>query len=84
MKNRIGVIVLGVVCLGLLIAVIMVNKQAGDQAKKDADKLLTYSNDLVSASDQLDRQKNVNRTLENDLAQERKTSSELTNKVTKV
>jgi len=81
MKNRIGVIVLIVACLGLLIAVITVNKQATDRSRQDADKILTYSNDLVSADDQLRRQKQVNTLLETDLEQERKTAAELTNKV---
>jgi chromosome segregation ATPase len=84
MKNRIGVVLLVVACLGLLVGLLTVNKQATDRARKDADKILTFSNEVVNADVQINDLKKVNLTFESDLAQERKNAGELTNQVQQV
>ncbi len=88
MKNRIGVIVLVVVCIGLGIALIALKKQASDQKKADSEKILTLSNNWFVTSDRLNRQEQVNRTLEKDVETQKgtyeKALMELTNNYTQV
>ncbi|HWX18426.1 MAG TPA: hypothetical protein VN578_00840 [Candidatus Binatia bacterium] len=79
MKNRIGVIVLVVVCLGLGIASIMIKKQAGDQKAKDTETILGLSNNLMSTSGKLDEQKQVAAILEKDMETQKKAFNEISN-----
>src|SRR5438034_7274072 len=50
MNNRIGIIILLVICLGLGVAVVTVKKRAADQHDQDARNIGTASNELVKAS----------------------------------
>ncbi len=84
MKNRIGIIVLVVVCVGLVIALVMVSDKASKQSAADADKILNLSNKWVTTSDLLDQQKQVNAQFEKDLDAQRKSFIELTNSFTQV
>ena len=68
MKTKIGIVILVVVCAGLLIALIATKKQADDQHKKDADAILEFSNQLITANINLDDLRQVNLMLTNDLA----------------
>jgi chromosome segregation ATPase len=82
MKNRIGVIVLVVVCLGLGIASITIKKQATDQKVKDTETILGLSNNLVSTSGKLDEQKQVAAILEKDMETQKKGFNDLSNTLT--
>jgi septal ring factor EnvC (AmiA/AmiB activator) len=84
MKKQIGVVALVVVALGLVIGMIAVSHHAAERENKDADRILTLSNEWRNTSDQLDRQKQVNTMLEGDLATERKAMGELTNDYARV
>jgi chromosome segregation ATPase len=81
MKNRIGVIilVLVVVCAGLGIALIAVKNQATQQHRVLSDSNTSLSNKWVEASDQLERQKQTNATLEKDREERLKVMDSLTN-----
>lgn len=84
MKNQIGLIVLAVVCLGLLLGLVVVKKQAGDQHTKDTEMVSDYSNRWVKTSGTLDEQKQVAALLEKDLDSQKKALTELTNNFTQV
>jgi chromosome segregation ATPase len=82
MKNRIGVIVLVLVlvCVGLGIALLAIKKQAGEQQRDYAEKNGVLSNNLVQATDQLERQKQVTADLYTEREKRMKELDVLTNK----
>jgi chromosome segregation ATPase len=84
MKNRIGLIVLVVACVALLLGLVVVWKQAGDQHTKDTEMVSDYSNRWVKTSGTLDEQKQVAALLEKDLDTQKKALTELTNNFTQV
>ena len=84
MKNRIGLIVLLVVCLGLGIALLTVRNQAKEQQKADGETILDYSNKLGTANVQIEEQKQVAANLYKDLDEQKKAIIELTNNYTQV
>ena len=83
MKNRIGVIVLAVVCLGLAIALVLQGNKASDRQHHDADTIGTFSNNLAATSAKLDEQRQVDANLNKDLEEQKKAYAELTNQFTK-
>ena len=84
MKNRMGVIILTVVCIGLIIAVVVVRKQSTERQKTDADRIHTLSNQWVETSGNLDDQRQVNASLEKDLDTQKKAYLDLTNNFTQL
>lgn len=84
MKNRIGVIVLVLISLGLLIGLIMVKDQSGRQHRSDTEVILDYSNQVVNTSRNLESQKQVAAELEQDRTRQRQALEELTNKFVQV
>jgi septal ring factor EnvC (AmiA/AmiB activator) len=79
MKNRIGVVVLVLMCLGLGIGLIGIRREAARQKNADEDKIQTFSNQLVVTSGKYDEQKQVAALLEKDLDSQKKSYVELTN-----
>jgi len=79
MKNQIGLIVLIVLCVALLVGLVVVRKQAGDQHTKDTETISDYSNRWVKTSGTLDEQKQVAALLEKDLDTQKKALADLTN-----
>jgi len=84
MKNRIGVVILVVVCVGLGIGLISVKRQSDTERAKDTDSIQNFSNKLVVAASQVDETKQVNAELRKDLDTERKSYSDLTNDYSQV
>jgi len=84
MKNRLGVIIWVLICLGLSIALITIKKQASDQRKTDTDTIVSLSNKWVDVSSKWDEQKAVTAMLEKDLDTQKKSIGELTNNFSKV
>ncbi len=86
MKNRIGAIIfiLVLVCVGLGIALIAIKRQAVDQQRDLSEKNGVLSNNLVQATEQLDRQKQVNAELESDREKRKKDFDELTSNYSKL
>jgi ubiquinone biosynthesis protein UbiJ len=68
MKIKIGLVILVVVCVGLAIALIATKKQADEAHKKNVDAALDLSNQVMSASDEVNGLRQVNLMLTNDLA----------------
>jgi septal ring factor EnvC (AmiA/AmiB activator) len=84
MKNRIGLILLAVICLGLGIALVMVKKQATEQQARDTEKIGRYSNEWVYTTKKLDEQTQVTAEYEKELGSQKKAFSELTNNFSRV
>ncbi len=84
MKNRLGLIVLALLALGLGIAVITIRKNAIEQSRTDTDALLGFSNKWVETSTKLEDQKQVSAEMEKDLAVRKQALMELTNNFTMV
>jgi chromosome segregation ATPase len=79
MKNRIGIIVVVLVCLGLVIALITIKKQASDLAAKDTEKISYLSNQWSTTTEQLEAQKQVSAQWEKDMATKTKEFNETSN-----
>jgi chromosome segregation ATPase len=79
MKMKIGIVILAVVCVGLAIALFATKKQADDQRKSDDDHILDFSNQLVTASENLDDLRQVNLKLTNDIAMSQQQTLQLSN-----
>ena len=79
MKNRIGAVVLVLLCLGLGIALVASRKQASDQLHQDAGRIEALSNKWVKTSGELEEQKQVAAMYEKDVDSQKKAFSELTN-----
>src|SRR5260370_6842062 len=88
MNNRLGLIILGVIAAGLLIGLIVIEKQASDQQHQASTQIGSLSNDLATVHKDLDEQKSVATMLEKDKEEQKKTFEkaygELTNNFTVV
>jgi chromosome segregation ATPase len=84
MKNRIGVIVLILVCLGLGVALVVSNKQAAKQQQQDANTNSALSNQVTQTEDKLEKQRQVNAEMESDRAKQKVAYDELSNNLVKV
>jgi chromosome segregation ATPase len=84
MKNRIGVIVAVLICLGLGITLIAIKKQSSEQHRQEIEKNVVLSNNLVETGDKLEKQRQVNVELETDRAKQKKAFEELTNSYSQV
>lgn len=82
MKNRIGLMVLVLLCLGLGVVLVTSRKQATAQHRQDVQSIGDLSNEVMQVRAQLDDQKQVNAMYEKDLQVQRKAYTELTNNFT--
>jgi len=81
MKNRIGIIVTVIVCLGLAIALITIKKQATDQRVQDTEKILSFSNNWVTATGKWEDEKQVTATLYKAIEKQKQNFNETSNKL---
>ena len=79
MKTQLGIVILVVVCVGMVVALMAEKKRAETQQKKDVDTILDFSNQLTTASANLDELRQVNLMLTNDLDATRQTLTVLSN-----
>jgi len=84
MKNRIGVVVLVLLCLVLGVALITIRKQAADEQNKAAERITYNSNQWVSTRADLEEQKQVTAMVEKDLDTQKKAFGELSNNFSQV
>ena len=84
MRNRIGVVVLVLLCLGLGVALITIKKQATEQQDKTTERIGSLSNQWMKTSADLDEQRQVAATWEKDLDLQKKTSADFSNKLSQV
>jgi chromosome segregation ATPase len=79
MKLKIGIFILVVFCVGLGIALIAIKKSAKEQHDSDAGVILDFSNQLVTANENINDLHQVNLTLTNQLAVSEQQASSLSN-----
>ncbi|HTV76299.1 MAG TPA: hypothetical protein VMD57_04805 [Candidatus Baltobacteraceae bacterium] len=79
MKIKIGIVVLAAACVGLVIALLAVKKQAETQHNTDAQSILEFSNQLTTANINLVDLSQVNLVLSNDLAGSRQQEQTFSN-----
>ncbi len=84
MKHLVGVIILAAICIGLGVALVSTKKQATKEKENATYTISTLSNQWVVTSDNLDEQKQVNLTLEKDVAARKAEYAELTNKYSEI
>jgi chromosome segregation ATPase len=84
MKNRLGLIVLVLLCVGLGIAFVVTKKQAAEQQADSLTRIGDYSNKWVVVTDNLEEQRQVNAKFEKDLETQKKALDQLTNNYTRV
>jgi len=84
MKNRLGLVLLVLLCLGLGIALITTKKQATDQQAKSSETIGYFSNKWITVNDQLEGQKQVNAEFEKTLQTQKQAIGDLTNNFTRV
>jgi chromosome segregation ATPase len=84
MKNRLGIIILVVVCLALGIGLISVRRSAVTQHEADFNNIQDYSNKLSFTSSKLEEQKQVVADLYKDRDEQKKTLTDLSNNLTQV
>jgi chromosome segregation ATPase len=79
MRTQLGIIILVVVCVGMIVALVAERRSADTRQKKDVDTILDFSNQLTTASVNLDELHQVNLMLTNDLDATRQTLTVLSN-----
>jgi len=84
MKNRMGIIFLILICVGLSIGLIWSQKQAGDRRMADAASIGSFSNKWQEAQSQLLRQETVNAELETLLESRNEQLKTVTNEIAQV
>jgi chromosome segregation ATPase len=84
MKNRIGIILLALLCVGLGIALFAMKRQGELRKAEDEARVEALSNKWVKTSNDLDEQRQVSAMLEKDLDKQKQSFNELTNSYSRV
>jgi chromosome segregation ATPase len=82
MKTKVGMVVLIVACVGLVVALVTTKKAMDDRLRKDTDAIIDFSNQLTTATANLDELRQVNLMLTNDLASSRQEALTFSNQFT--
>ncbi|HTR41100.1 MAG TPA: hypothetical protein VMH87_05750 [Pseudomonadales bacterium] len=80
MKTLITVILI-LACIGLVVALVVTQKKIDQERQDDANRILDFSNQVVSANDELNDLRQVNLTLTNDLNSSRQQIVDLSNRM---
>ena len=83
MKNRVGIIFLILICVGLTIGLIMTSNKADKTNRNAVEKIQYYSNQVVSTMAEVDKNKAVNAELESDRNKQADVLQNLTNLYTR-
>jgi len=84
MKNRIGIILLALICLALGIVLLATRKQAEKRQAEDEARVEALSNKWVKTSNDLDEQRQVSAMLEKDIEKQKQGFADLTNSYSRV
>ena len=84
MKNRIGIILLALLSVGLCIGLFVLKQQGEKRQVEDEARVEALSNKWVKTSNDLDEQRQVSAMLEKDLDKQKQTLSDLTNSFARV
>jgi chromosome segregation ATPase len=79
MKIQLGIIILVLVCAGMIVALVAEKNHADTQQRTASDTIFDFSNQLTTASANLDELRQVNLMLTNDLDASRQTLTILSN-----
>lgn len=79
MKNKIVLVILAVICVGLLIGLFAIKKTGEEQHTADVNSIVDFSNQVVNTSLKLNDLNQVNLALTNDLAASRQQIEEISN-----
>lgn len=79
MKNKIVLVILAVICVGLLIGLFAIKKTGEEQHTTDVNAIVDFSNQVVNASVKINDLNQVNLALTNDLATSRQQIEEISN-----
>jgi chromosome segregation ATPase len=79
MKNKVVLVILAVVCIGLLIGLFAIKKSGEEQHVSDMSSIVDFSNQVVNASVKINDLNQVNLALTNDLAASRQQLVEVSN-----
>ena len=79
MNNRIGLILLSVVCVGLALGLVMVKKQASERQVRDAENIETFSNQWVQTKGNYEDQIMLTAAFRKDLTKQQQALSDLSN-----
>jgi DNA repair exonuclease SbcCD ATPase subunit len=82
MKTKVGMVVLIVACVGLVVALFATKMATDDRLRKDADAIVDFSNQLTTATANLNDLRQVNLMLTNDLASSRQEALTFSNQFT--
>ena len=82
MKTKVGMVVLIAACVGLIIALFATKMATDDRLRKDTDAIVDFSNQLTTATANLDELRQVNLILTNDLASSRQEALTFSNQFT--
>ena len=84
MKNQLGIIVLILICVGLIVALVVKQKQATEAHDNDTLKIGNYSNEVVKTTTDLEEVRKVNTDLNKDLDVRKSELLAMTNQLTEV
>ncbi len=84
MKNRIGIILLALICLGLGIVLLVTHKQSAKRQTEDEARVEALSSKWVKTSNDLDEQRQVSAMLEKDVEKQKQIFADLTNSYSRV
>src|SRR5882757_4322186 len=79
MKNKIVLVILAVICVGLLVGLFAIKKSGEEQHTNDINSIGDYSNQVVNARLQINDLNQVNLALTNDIATSREQLVEASN-----
>lgn len=79
MKNKVVLVILAVICVGLLIGLFAIKKSGEEQHTTDVNSIVDFSNQVVNASLKISELNQVNLALTNDLSTSRQQISEISN-----
>jgi chromosome segregation ATPase len=85
MKTKVGIVVLIVLivtCVGLIVALVTTKKASAERLRKDTDAIIDFSNQLTTATANLNELRQVNLILTNDLASSRQEALTFSNQFT--
>jgi septal ring factor EnvC (AmiA/AmiB activator) len=84
MKKRIGATFLFLICVGLGVVLVAVERKAAQERRARADEIYGLSNSLVTANSKLGDEQQRSTTFEKDLAETKKALADLTNSLVQV
>src|ERR1041385_7883154 len=84
MKNRMGIVVLILICVVLGVVLIWTQKQAAEERTSHVETIVNYSNRVTTAETNLKQEQQVRAALEGDLTKQKEVLTNLNKTVTQI